>query len=82
MRITKILLPVFSIVLLAPFVVVAVIALSVELYSVVVRPVSLSFRFFSGGAGTSFLPLPHPLTAAAMLIGSAIIIFVAFRSWR
>jgi F0F1-type ATP synthase membrane subunit a len=81
-RITKILLPVFSIVLLAPFVVVALVALVVELYSAVVHPVSLSFRFFGGHASTSFLSLPHPLTAVAMLIGSATIIFVAFRSRR
>ena len=80
-RITKILLPV-SIVLLAPFIIVAVVALIAELYSVLVRPVSLSFRFFSGDASSSFVSLPHPLTAVAMLIGSSIIIFVAFRSRR
>ena len=81
-RISKILLPIVSIVLLAPFVALAVVALVVELYSVMVRPVSLSFRFFSGEASASFLSLPHPLTAVAMLIGSGIIIFVACRSRR
>ena len=81
MRVSKILLPV-SVVLLAPFIIVAVVALIVELYSATIRPVSLSFRLFSGDASTSSVSLPHPLTAVAMLIGSAIIIFVAFRSRR
>jgi F0F1-type ATP synthase membrane subunit a len=81
-RVTKVLLPVLSIVLLAPFVVVAFVVLVVELYSVVVRPVSLSFRLFAGQASTSLLALPHPVTAVAILIGSGIIIFVAFRFAR
>jgi hypothetical protein len=81
-RSTKTLLPVLSIVLLAAFVVMAVVALIVALYSVVVRPVSLSFRFFGGNTSTSFLTLPQPLTAVAMLCGSAIIIFSAFRFRR
>jgi hypothetical protein len=81
-RFTKTLLPVLSIVLFAPFVVVAVVALIVALYSIVARPVSLSFRFFSDDTSTSFLSLPQPLTAVAMLCGSAITIFAAFRFRR
>ena len=81
-RVWKNLLPVFSIVLLAPFVVIAVVALVAQLYAVLVRPVALSFRFFSGDASTSLFSLPHPLTAVAMLVGGAIIIFVAFRLRR
>ena len=81
-RITKVLLPVLSIVLLAPFVIGAVVALFVALFSLLVEPVSLSFRFYGGQASTSFLSLPRPLTAVAILIGSAIILCLVFRSRR
>ncbi len=78
-RVSTILLRTFSVILLAPFVLVAFVVLIGELYSVVVRPVSLSFRLFAGQASTSLFALPHPLTAVAILLGSAIIIFAAFR---
>ena len=74
MRAFRILLPLLSIILVAPFVVVALVALLAHLHSV-----SLSVRLFAGQASTSLISLPHPLTAVAILVGSAIILFAAFR---
>ena len=80
-RITKA-LPVLSIILLAPVIAVALLALSLEIYSAAVRPVSVSFRLFSGDSKTGFMSLPPPLAAVGMLLGSISLIFAAFRSRR
>jgi len=86
-RMTKALVPIVS-VILAPFVCLAVASLVLALYSVLVRPVSLSFRLFGdlyGGDSTiarwasSMFSLPPPLVACGVLVGSAFILFAVSR---
>ena len=81
-RTMKMWLPVLSVVLLAPIIAVSLVTLLLDLYSVMVRPVSLSFRLFSDDSRTSFISLPRPLAAVGMLLGSIGLILAAFRSSR
>ena len=66
-------------VIVAPFVVVSLVSIGAQIYSLIVRPVSLSFRFFLDSRATSFLSLPRPLTAYAILICSALLLFMLVR---
>jgi F0F1-type ATP synthase membrane subunit a len=84
---TKLLLPIVS-VILAPFACLAVASLLLALYSVIVRPVSLSFRLFEDlyrGDSTiarwasSVFSLPSPLIACGVLVGSALLLFAVSR---
>jgi F0F1-type ATP synthase membrane subunit a len=86
-RMAKMLLPIVS-VILAPFVLLAAASLLVALYSVLFRPVSLSFRLYGDlyrGDSTiarwagSLFSLPSPLVACCILIGSALLLFAVSR---
>ena len=63
----------------APFVVMSLISLGTETYSVAVRPVSLSFRFFAQEHRSAFLRTPSPAVACAMLVGSVALLCVLHR---
>ncbi len=75
---------------LAPFVVAALASLALQAFSVVVRPVSISFRLFGmvyrgdsvlGRFSTSLLSL-HPLLAISILVAATALFAAVLRATR
>ncbi len=64
----------------APVVLVALVSLGVEVYSIAVMPVSLSFRFFAQGGSTDLLRLPSAGVSVALLVAIGALLWALRRA--